>query len=181
MAQVDLPPAIHEAMQRKYGVVPRTPPVLTRAHSFEADEPAPPEPEVKADVRALVRLTDRMPPPEVVCTQPHSVSSPFCFRGDPDPDLTTAAFDAIPETLRALHERVPRSVVRRESALFRGSSVLDPQRTLCWARDRRVARLIVALSLVDRHTPPERLACALRQCLDNPTKAHAWRKLLDVE
>lgn len=181
---VHLPDSLQNSLTQKYGA---TTTVRTRKRtlSFERDTTPPVDNTVQEDdvqmVRAVVCIVDRMPPqPTLGITRDVPRGILNCIPDDLD--ITNITFSSIPNQLYSmvLRTSVPRTSIKFERRdRYRAFSILDPCKTLCLASDVRIARTVVAISILDEHI--SHVTCALRQFIDDLRLLKKWISSVDPE
>lgn len=184
MITVQLPLSVQDSLSQKYGHAAIQSTTLTRTLSFERDVTVVEEPSYDVErVRAVVCISDHMPPRPTLGIARDRYRNILNCTPDGD-DLTTVMFESVPHALSSLALRmcVPRAAIWFEGRnRYRAVSLLDASTTLCVASDVRVARVIVAMSMLDEHIPPSHLTNALRQFMTNARLLRKWISSVDPE
>lgn len=186
MTVVTLPGSVEDALCKKYGTLRP----VRRSHSFEADD-APPctedPPDTRDRVRAVVCISDHMPPRPILDRPSRDAPLFFDYDGaSADGDLTAMAYDTIPPSLVATLSAaaVPRAAVVRDARTrcYRARSLTtDPPVPLCTASDARVARAVAAIATLDDSIPKAYVPHVLRTLVADRKLMKRWTASVDAE
>ena len=194
-SMIELPSSLTAAIAVKYGPVHA--PSLTRTHSFVADEknegdramddgPPPTYPSLSV----VVCARNRMPPRPVYDMEPKRTSSDathwtlMITASPPDVDYDMAiAYESIPIDLRKLSTHTPapcdRVVANRPRRCFTALTMWGG--LLCHSPDRRVAKVMASIAMLDMHMPLDNPCAALRILMTDALARRRWLGSVDSE